>query len=206
MPTSFIPGCSCTRNVSSHGRPLSGFFCSCNLRVPGFLHMDQRSVGMGNENPDLFGGSSPVSIAEFLFCVRGKGGFPSDSDGKESTCNEGDLGSIAGLGRSSGGGHDNPLQYSYLEKSPWTEEPGGLQAMGLQRVRHDWVTMHIYTQGQRREGPAIFGNLQFAGGWFTGNSFCQGQLLSWWTSHLKTGWHIPMDPLYLLRISKAGNC
>jgi len=23
---------------------------------------------------------------------------------------------------------------------PWTEEPGGLQAMGLQRVRHDWVT------------------------------------------------------------------
>ena len=23
---------------------------------------------------------------------------------------------------------------------PWTEEPGGLQPMGLQRVRHDWVT------------------------------------------------------------------
>ena len=23
---------------------------------------------------------------------------------------------------------------------PWTEEPGGLQSMGLQRVRHDWVT------------------------------------------------------------------
>ena len=25
-------------------------------------------------------------------------------------------------------------------KIPWTEEPGGLQSMGLQRVRHDWVT------------------------------------------------------------------
>ena len=25
---------------------------------------------------------------------------------------------------------------------PWTEEPGGLQSMGLQRVRHDWVTEH----------------------------------------------------------------
>ena len=30
----------------------------------------------------------------------------------------------------------NPLQYSCLE-NPWTEEPGGLQAMGSQRVRHD---------------------------------------------------------------------
>ena len=25
-------------------------------------------------------------------------------------------------------------------RSPWTEEPGGLQSMGLQRVGHDWVT------------------------------------------------------------------
>ena len=25
-------------------------------------------------------------------------------------------------------------------KIPWTEEPGGLQSMGLQRVGHDWAT------------------------------------------------------------------
>ena len=25
-------------------------------------------------------------------------------------------------------------------KIPWTEEPGGLQSMGLLRVRHDWTT------------------------------------------------------------------
>ena len=25
-------------------------------------------------------------------------------------------------------------------KIPWTEEPGGLQSKGLQRIRHDWVT------------------------------------------------------------------
>ena len=31
-------------------------------------------------------------------------------------------------------------------KTPWTEEPGGLQFMGLQRVRHDWVTEHTYIQ------------------------------------------------------------
>ena len=34
---------------------------------------------------------------------------------KESACNAGDLGSVLGLGRSTGGGHSNPLQYSYLK-------------------------------------------------------------------------------------------
>ena len=29
-------------------------------------------------------------------------------------------------------------------KIPWTEEPGGLQSMGSQRVRHDWVTGHTF--------------------------------------------------------------
>ena len=58
----------------------------------------------------------------------------------ESTCdagNTGDLSSILGLGRSPGGRHGNPLQYSYLENISRIEEPGGLQSMGLQRVRHD---------------------------------------------------------------------
>ena len=32
-------------------------------------------------------------------------------------CNAGDLGSIPGLGRSPGGGHGDPLQYSHLENS-----------------------------------------------------------------------------------------
>jgi len=43
------------------------------------------------------------------------GGFPGGSDSKESTCSVGDLGSIPGLGKSPGGGHGNPLQYSFLE-------------------------------------------------------------------------------------------
>ena len=42
-------------------------------------------------------------------------GFPSGSDSKESTCKVGDLGLIPGLGRSPGGAHGNPLQYSCLE-------------------------------------------------------------------------------------------
>ena len=41
--------------------------------------------------------------------------FPGGSDGKEPTCNVGDLGSIPGLGRPPGGGHGTPLQYSCLK-------------------------------------------------------------------------------------------
>ena len=33
---------------------------------------------------------------------------------------------------------------------PWTEKPGGLQSMGLQRVEHDWP--HVSTQNIQRSG------------------------------------------------------
>ena len=67
--------------------------------------------------------------------------FPGGSDGKESTCNAGDLGLTPGLGRSTGGGHGNPLQYSCLE-NPYGQRSlvGCMQSMGSQRVGHDWVT------------------------------------------------------------------
>ena len=44
-------------------------------------------------------------------------GFPGGSNGKESTCNAGDLGSIPRLGRSSGEENGNTFQYSFLENS-----------------------------------------------------------------------------------------
>ena len=44
-------------------------------------------------------------------------GFPSGSDGKESTCTVGALGLIPGLGRFPGEGNGYPLQYSCLENS-----------------------------------------------------------------------------------------
>ena len=43
------------------------------------------------------------------------GSFPGGSDGKESACSAGNLGSIPGSRRSLGEGNDNPLQYSCLE-------------------------------------------------------------------------------------------
>ena len=55
--------------------------------------------------------------------------FLGGSGGEESACNVEDLDSIPGLGRSPGGGHGNPAQYSCLENphgqrslagySPW---------------------------------------------------------------------------------------
>ena len=47
-----------------------------------------------------------------------------------------DLGSIPGPGRLPGGGNDNAPSISAW-RIPWTEEPGGLQSMGSQRVRYD---------------------------------------------------------------------
>ena len=64
--------------------------------------------------------------------------FTGGSDGKESACNAGDLGSILGLGRFPGEGNGNPLQYPCLGNL-MDREPGELQSMGLQRVRYDLV-------------------------------------------------------------------
>ena len=57
---------------------------------------------------------SPL-IGDFGHVTETLVGFPGGSDGKESICNAGVPGSIPGSGRSPGGGHSNPLQYSRLE-------------------------------------------------------------------------------------------
>ena len=62
--------------------------------------------------------------------------FPGGSVSKESACNAGDQGSIPGLGRSSGEGNDNPLQYSCLENSMDREAW--------------WATVHGITKSQTR--------------------------------------------------------
>ena len=55
-----------------------------------------------------------------------------------------DVGSISGLGRSLEKGmatHSSILAW----RIPWSEEPGGLQSMGSQRVRHDLATEFTHT-------------------------------------------------------------
>ena len=57
----------------------------------------------------------PFSLRKHLLTPSLDLGFPGGSDGKESACNAGDLGSIPGLGSSPGEGNGYPLQYSCLE-------------------------------------------------------------------------------------------
>ena len=58
----------------------------------------------------------------------------------------GDAGSISGSGRSPREGmatHSSILAW----RIPWTEDPGGLQSMGLQRAGHDWATDTLTFKG-----------------------------------------------------------
>ena len=57
-------------------------------------------------------------------------GFRGGADDKESACNEGDLGSIPGLGRSPGGVHGNPLGYSCLENRSGQRSLAGYNPWG----------------------------------------------------------------------------
>ena len=71
-------------------------------------------------------------------------------NGKEAACNAGDSGDaglILGSRRYPGAGNGNPLQYSCLGK-PLTDEPGGLQSLGLQRVGQYEHTCHHITSVQ----------------------------------------------------------
>ena len=55
------------------------------------------------------------------------------SDGKESSCNTGDLDSIRGSGRSPGEGNGLGTHSMILAcRIPWTKEPGELQSVGSQ--------------------------------------------------------------------------
>ena len=89
----------------------------------------------GNSNETLH-----WTIIISLFLVLGMvWGFPGCSEVKASACNMGDPGSILG--------QENPLEKGmathssiFAWRTPWTEEPVGLQSMGSQRVAHDWTT------------------------------------------------------------------
>ena len=64
------------------------------------------------KEPFLFGLLAPFSTFSKAIV-----GFPGGSDGKESACNAGDLGSILAMGRSPEERNGYPLQYSCLENS-----------------------------------------------------------------------------------------
>ena len=77
--------------------------------------------------------SKPFELKTF---INFRQDFPGGSVGKESACNSGGTGSVTGSGRYPGGengNHSSILAWKIL----WTEEPGGQQSMGSEKVRHN---------------------------------------------------------------------
>ena len=88
-----------------------------------------------------------LGMSEYGQTCRCQQPFPAGSDSKESACNVGDLGLIPGLGRSPGGGHGNPLQYSCLENPHGQKSLVGYSPRGT-RVEHDGATKHSTQQSR----------------------------------------------------------
>ena len=91
-----------------------------------------------------------------LWPWRHRWGLTGGTSGKEPACHcrrPKKHGLIPGWGRFLGGGHAHPLRYSCW-RIPWTEELGGLQSMGPQRVGHDWSDLAcMRTIGSGGKGP-----------------------------------------------------
>ena len=101
-------------------------------------------------------GSGRVKCVHFMSYtsnVKHIHGLPSGSVVKNLTANAGDSGSIPGSGRSPAEGkatHSSIFAWSI----PWTEKPGGLQSVGLQRVGHNWAHTHkMYSESQVTFSP-----------------------------------------------------
>ena len=84
----------------------------------------------------------PTYLPTYLLSIYP--GFLGGSDGKESACNVGDLGSIPGLGRFPGGEHGNRLQYSCLENSHGQRSLAGYSPWGCKELdTTEWLSTHI---------------------------------------------------------------
>ena len=70
--------------------------------------------------------------------------FLGGSDGKESACNAGDLGSVPGLGTSPGEGNGNPLQYPCLE-NPMDRGAWQATVYGIAKSQTQMSNFHLLT-------------------------------------------------------------
>ena len=91
-------------------------------------------------------------------------GFPGSSADTESPCNAGAPGWIPGSGRSPGEGIGNPSSVRAC-RIPWTDEAGGPQSVGSQRVGHDGAPEHSMAHRQRVESCARGSGLLGADFW-----------------------------------------
>ena len=129
---------------------------------------------------------------------------------KESTCNAEDLGSVPGLGRSPGGGHGNPLQYSYLEnpmyRGTWQDTVHGVAKSWtwLSVTKHREWLIWWGRKNVGREGIEQITNFADITGWCGASSahshphflVCEIHL---WCFHLRMQFCHPW--LYIFRVN-----
>ena len=116
----------------SMGFPRQEYWTGLPFPPPG----DLLNPGIKHESPAIQADSLLLSPFKMHICylINKHHGFPGVSEGKESACKLGDPGPIPGSGRSLEKGmatHSSVL----ARRFPWTEEPGGLQSIWLQKVR-----------------------------------------------------------------------
>ena len=87
-----------------------------------------------------------VCMSVIVFQYTPLSPFPGGSDGKESSCNA-VRSWVRSLGRRDRLEKAMATHCSILAwRMTWTEEPGGLQVMGLWRVGHDWATSNPWAR------------------------------------------------------------
>ena len=104
--------------------------CYCSIGISYIPRVWGKERGTVSHGPDV------GERAGIWFTLELYRGFPGSSDGKESICNAGDVGSILGSGSSPGERNGNPLHYSCLAwKIPWARD-------------NWWATVHEATKSR----------------------------------------------------------
>ena len=94
---------------------------------------------------------TPENLSQCTTTIKPVLWSPDGSDGEESACTVGDLGSIPGLGRSLRGGHGDPIQYSCVKNPHGQKSLAGY--LGSQRVGHNCSTKHTRVGGPQLLKP-----------------------------------------------------
>ena len=90
--------------------------------------------------------------SEIYHHVESETGFPGDSDGKESPCSAGDLGSFPGSGRYPGEGYGNPLQCFCLENPHGPRSLAGYSPWGRKESDTTEGLIKAYSTGSETGG------------------------------------------------------
>ena len=119
-----------------------GLYCKYLKSLLGQGPRHPLSITWGRETVSCYSNVAFKSPA--IIAMQIEVGFPDSSAGKKSTRNAGDPSLIPGLGRPPRRRAWQRTPVFLLGESPWTEEPGELQAMRSQRIGHNRATKHRY--------------------------------------------------------------